>query len=551
MFKDYYGILEINQDASDEEIKAAFRRLAIKWHPDKNPGTDTTHKMQELNEAYVVLKDKEARERYNIEYERFKEYQRSKEKATTVSAESEKPKEKHFEYADYDIYDDVLKKWMANAERQAVELAKQTIEDLKGMVAAGVKEGSKAILYQIAGVVIVIFLFGLTRTCNDESSKQETISKNNQPTYVWFNNTIRWFSIKTPSKFTKQDIDYKKGIPGYSENINIIENYTFKSDKVAGTLLFMDTKFEAYIPEAGLRKAIENLLNTTAAYNLKLNCLDIQNEFDDMGCSGTFETSEIKGYVKGYCVWIDKKVYSVALLTEDNPANIQLLDSIYSSIKLLDPIADKQNDLGVKKSSEKASKTETGWDKIEIQGVGTIDLPPILEIQGEKFKKLKEERGKNFSSIVISEPKLVLQPKGVNDFDQNSLKRYARVILDFVDGNPGDFSRLTDKLQFNSQEFTELNNDFKQQLTDGFKGTELRMTKWYPVKIVEINGMQCININYERVLREEAPVVVNVYRFQNYDRMHSLTISYRASEKGYWDDTLNKVLKSFKITDIK
>ena len=49
---------------------------------------------------------------------------------------------------------------MANAQRQAVELAKQSIEDFKGMAIAGVKASSKAILFQIAGAIIVIFLFG-------------------------------------------------------------------------------------------------------------------------------------------------------------------------------------------------------------------------------------------------------------------------------------------------------------------------------------------------------------------------------------------------------
>lgn len=341
MFKDYYGILEVNEDATDDEIKAAFRSLAIKWHPDKNPGIDTTPKMQELNEAYVVLKDKEARDRYNREYQYFKQFVKTKVKeqrtegTRTQDSKTPEPQTSPFEFMDYIFNDEVLKKWMANAEKQAVDLAKQTVEDLKGMALAGVKEGSKAILYQIGGVLIVLFLFAIIRTCNQSSSEKIVPVSSLPKTDIWFNNSIRWFQIKTPTKFTKQEIDYQKGIPGYSENINTIENYTFKSGNLGGTFLYMDTKFEAYIPEAGLRKSIENLLHTTSSYNLHLTCNDIENGFDDAECAGTFDTDEFKGFVRGYCVWVDKKVYSVAILTEYEPNNIAQVDSIFKSIKII------------------------------------------------------------------------------------------------------------------------------------------------------------------------------------------------------------------------
>ena len=92
MFKDYYKILEVSQNATDEEIKKAFREQAIKWHPDRNQGTDTTLRMQEINEAHLILKDKEARTRYDIEYNKFKQYQEKQQKTST---EHQKTKEEN------------------------------------------------------------------------------------------------------------------------------------------------------------------------------------------------------------------------------------------------------------------------------------------------------------------------------------------------------------------------------------------------------------------------------------------------------------------------
>jgi|TARA_B110000908_G_C10208941_1_gene429197 curved DNA-binding protein CbpA len=143
MFKDYYAILDISQSATLLEIKSAYRTQAMKWHPDKNQGVDTTEKMKEINEAKLILNDEDARVRYDREYLRFKSFQKNKEKEnktekqeqnekkhsrkeTKHEKETEKPKES---YSTYQFDDEILRKWMENARKQALRNVQEMINE--------------------------------------------------------------------------------------------------------------------------------------------------------------------------------------------------------------------------------------------------------------------------------------------------------------------------------------------------------------------------------------------------------------------------------------
>ena len=164
MFKDYYEILDIDWHASQMEIKSAYRKQSMKWHPYRNPGLDVTAMMQDINEAYAILKDELKRERYNKEYVRFINHGKNhqgKSKSTVYSC----PNNTYHTY-DYDVKDENLKEDMRQAQEYARNLVAEFMKSFKkasGDAAKGAWDGAKG---YIIGGIIASLIFALIRMCH-------------------------------------------------------------------------------------------------------------------------------------------------------------------------------------------------------------------------------------------------------------------------------------------------------------------------------------------------------------------------------------------------
>ena len=169
MFEDYYEILNIDISTTEAEIKSAFKKQALKWHPDKNPGVNTNDRMRLIIEAHLILKDPEARKRYDVEYLKHQAFKQSKKDNANKRPHEENfnTKKKTQTKEEYTVTDDLLNRWMENAAKQASEYLAQTLEDFKGIASVGAKTFINELVTRlIGGIAIIILLALIAKGCN-------------------------------------------------------------------------------------------------------------------------------------------------------------------------------------------------------------------------------------------------------------------------------------------------------------------------------------------------------------------------------------------------
>ncbi|BAQ65428.1 DnaJ C-terminal domain-containing protein [Geminocystis sp. NIES-3709] len=112
-YKDYYSVLGVNKSATSDEIKKAFRKLAVKYHPDRNPDNKAAEeKFKEISEAYEVLGDTEKRKKYD-QFGRYWQQAGQGVKSPWGSQGAKTTNVNNFNFGDYGSFDEFINDLLA------------------------------------------------------------------------------------------------------------------------------------------------------------------------------------------------------------------------------------------------------------------------------------------------------------------------------------------------------------------------------------------------------------------------------------------------------
>lgn len=184
---------------------------------------------------------------------------------------------------------------------------------------------------------------------------------------------------------------------------------------------------------------------------------------------------------------------------------------------------------------------------LKIDYFGEISLPNEMEIQSGSFKELTDAYGKTILGNLENHQSLVFQQKGLNAGDSISFKTYARVVINTYKGEKGTYKELSEKNNLTKEDIAFYNNNFDTQLKTIWPKANQKLISSNDVTIEKAGNFYCTKHNYIRQLGNSPQVFVEVYRFQNNDRVYLISFSYRTKDEKDWKPIMDGILKTIKL----
>lgn len=178
----------------------------------------------------------------------------------------------------------------------------------------------------------------------------------------------------------------------------------------------------------------------------------------------------------------------------------------------------------------------------EIENIGTISVSDDMELQAGAYAE--QIRGVLNILRVGANDRVVFQQKNLNTLEEDSFGTYARII---VETYYGDYATMNPNQRVTVQDLQTIGKAMKQKLQNDFSGTPIKLLSFLGTTTVKINNQLAIKSSYTRQYADNPPVRVDYYVFQNRDRTHNITLSYRIEDATQWKNKLQHSINSVKI----
>ena len=180
-----------------------------------------------------------------------------------------------------------------------------------------------------------------------------------------------------------------------------------------------------------------------------------------------------------------------------------------------------------------------------LDGTGLLRVPARMHLVDRTVHYLKPDSTRKIVCTSISGKRIVFLDS-ISKLKSSQADAWPRITLETNLGIGGDFQRITQAINISATDLEKMSSTMKEKLELTLKAKHITMVSWKGVDIQNVNGQQAIHMSYIRQGQGEPQVQVDQYYFENYDRRHSILLSYPLEEAAQWAPIMQEILKSFR-----
>lgn len=197
-------------------------------------------------------------------------------------------------------------------------------------------------------------------------------------------------------------------------------------------------------------------------------------------------------------------------------------------------------------------QVEDNWSRIQIENYGSIDVPPSMEVIYGLYAQLQKKMRSDFIDTGTEDQVMLIQQKGVSDFQNNSLDLYASVSLSVTDSGSSqqEYDESIKSLRQSETQRLAISKSMEEYFRGLLRSHKGRLLEWGGVRVLNVNEMQAISADFKRQWNKNPTVCVRSYSFYGKGKTYTLVMAYREKDSLMWRDDYAKMLASFRLAGV-